>query len=140
MTAANGIFAIFAILEILWILSLGKHGKEFMENMRFYADHLKSNFFLESHLFYPRNFASSFSCSVENLSTVNGTLTQSTTLFNCSNRRAGNKNDWTKVVTVTNGIFAFSAFLDFIKEESTKILLIFDGFDEYSRKTRVRVG
>ena len=41
--AANGIFAFFAFLEILWILSRGRHGKEFMENWRFYADHLKSN-------------------------------------------------------------------------------------------------
>ena len=43
VTAANGIFAIFAFLEILWILSRGRHGKEFMENWRFYADHLRSN-------------------------------------------------------------------------------------------------
>ena len=41
--AANGIFACFAFLEILWILSRGRHGKEFMENWRFHADHLKSN-------------------------------------------------------------------------------------------------
>ena len=41
--AANGIFAFFAFLEILWILSRGRHGKEFMENRQFYADHLKSN-------------------------------------------------------------------------------------------------
>ncbi|XP_015778695.1 PREDICTED: nucleotide-binding oligomerization domain-containing protein 1-like [Acropora digitifera] len=44
VTAANGIFAIFASLEILWILSRGRHGKEFMENWRFHADHLKSNY------------------------------------------------------------------------------------------------
>ena len=44
VTAANGIFAIFAFLEILWILSRGRHGKEFMENWRFHADHLKSNY------------------------------------------------------------------------------------------------
>ena len=43
VTAANGIFAIFAFLEILWILSRGRHGKQFMENWRFYADHLRSN-------------------------------------------------------------------------------------------------
>ena len=43
VTAANGIFALFAFLEIIWILSRGGHGKEFMENWRFYADHLKSN-------------------------------------------------------------------------------------------------
>ena len=43
MTAANGIFAIFAFMEILWILSRGIHGNEFMENWRFYADHLRLN-------------------------------------------------------------------------------------------------
>ena len=43
VTTANGIFAILAFLEILWILSRGRHGKQFMENWRFYADHLKSN-------------------------------------------------------------------------------------------------
>ena len=43
VTAANGIFAIFAFLEIILILSRGRHGKEFMENWRCYADHLKSN-------------------------------------------------------------------------------------------------
>ena len=42
VTAANGIFALFAFLEIIWILSRGRHGKEFMENWRFYVDHLNS--------------------------------------------------------------------------------------------------
>ncbi|XP_029190448.2 nucleotide-binding oligomerization domain-containing protein 1-like [Acropora millepora] len=41
--AANGIFAFFAFLEILWILSRARNGKQFMENLQFYADHLKSN-------------------------------------------------------------------------------------------------
>ena len=68
--------------------------------------------FLESHLFYPKNFPSNFSCSIENSSSVNGT--QSTTLFNCSNRRAGSKNVWTKVVTAANGIFATFAFLEIV--------------------------
>ena len=68
--------------------------------------------FLESHLFYPKNFPSNFSCCIENSSSVNGT--QSTTLFNCSNRRAGSKNVWTKVVTAANGIFAIFAFLEII--------------------------
>ena len=68
--------------------------------------------FLESHLFYPKNFPSNFSCSIENSSSVNGT--QSTTLFNCSNRRAGSKNVWIKVVTAANGIFAIFAFLEII--------------------------
>ena len=68
--------------------------------------------FLESHLFYARNFPSKFSCSIENSSSVNGT--QSTTLFNCSNRRAGSKNVWTKVVTATNGIFVIFAFLEIL--------------------------
>jgi len=43
LAATNGIFAIFAFLEIIWILSRGRHGKQFMENWRFYADHLKWN-------------------------------------------------------------------------------------------------
>ena len=41
--AANGIFALLAFLEIIWILSRARHGKQFMENWQFYADHLKSN-------------------------------------------------------------------------------------------------
>ena len=41
--AANGIFAVLASLEITWILSRARHGKKFMENRQFYADHLKSN-------------------------------------------------------------------------------------------------
>ena len=41
--AANGIFAFFAFLEILWILSRARNGQHFMENLQFYADHLKSN-------------------------------------------------------------------------------------------------
>ena len=69
-------------------------------------------FFLESHIFYPRNFPSNFSCSIENLSSVNGT--QSTTLFNCYNFRAGSINVWTRVVALANGIFAFFACLEVI--------------------------
>ena len=41
--AANGIFAFFAFLEILWILLRARNGKQFMENLHFYADHMKSN-------------------------------------------------------------------------------------------------
>ena len=41
--AANGIFALLAFLEIIWILSRARHGNKFMENWKFYADHLKSN-------------------------------------------------------------------------------------------------
>ena len=41
--AANGIFALLAFLEIICILSRARHGKKFMENWQFYADHLKSN-------------------------------------------------------------------------------------------------
>ncbi|XP_015750503.1 PREDICTED: nucleotide-binding oligomerization domain-containing protein 2-like [Acropora digitifera] len=41
--AANAIFALFAFLEIIWILSRARQGKKFMENWKFYADHLKSN-------------------------------------------------------------------------------------------------
>ena len=62
---------------------------------------------LETHLFYPRNFPSDFSCSVENPSF---NLTQ----FNCYNKRAGYKNVWTKVVIAANGIFALFAFLEIL--------------------------
>ena len=41
--AANGIFAFFAFLEILWMLSRARNRKQFMENLHFHADHLKSN-------------------------------------------------------------------------------------------------
>ena len=67
--------------------------------------------FLETQLFYPRNFPSDFSCYIENPSL---NRTQSSKLFKCHNQRAGYKNVWTRVVTVANGIFAFSAFLEII--------------------------
>ena len=63
--------------------------------------------FLETHLFFPRNFPSDFSCSIENPSF-------NRTQFNCYNKRAGYKNVWTKVVTAANGIFALFAFLEII--------------------------
>ena len=66
---------------------------------------------LETQLFYPSNFPSDFSCSIENLSF---NRTQSTNSFTCFNQRAGNKNVWIKVVTPTNGIFALLAFLEII--------------------------
>ena len=66
---------------------------------------------LETNLFYPSNFPSDFSCSIENLSS---NRTQYINLFNCFNQRAGNKNVWIKVVTATNGIFALFAFLEII--------------------------
>ena len=40
---ANGIFALLAFLEIIWILFRARHGKKFIENWKFYADHLKSH-------------------------------------------------------------------------------------------------
>ena len=41
---ANGMFAFFAFLEILWIFSRARRGMTFVDNWRFYADHLmKSN-------------------------------------------------------------------------------------------------
>ena len=67
--------------------------------------------FLETHLFYPENFPSDFSCSMENRSF---NRTQSTDLFNCSNHRAGYKNVWIRVVTAANGIFVLFAFLEII--------------------------
>ena len=68
--------------------------------------------FLETHLFYTRNFPSDFSCSIENPS-LNQTQS-GPNLFNCYNQRAGYKNVWTKVVTAANGIFAIFAFLEII--------------------------
>ena len=66
---------------------------------------------LETQLFYPRNFPSDFSCSIENPSF---TRAQSPNLFNCYNQRAGYKNVWTTVVTAANGIFAIFAFLEIL--------------------------
>ncbi|XP_068717682.1 NACHT, LRR and PYD domains-containing protein 12-like [Montipora capricornis] len=43
VTVVNGIFAFFAFVEILWILSRAKKGRTFMDNGKFYADHLRSN-------------------------------------------------------------------------------------------------
>ena len=39
---ANGFFALVAFLEILFILSRARNGIKFMDNLQFYADHLKS--------------------------------------------------------------------------------------------------
>ena len=64
---------------------------------------------LETHLFYPSNFPSDFTCSIENRSF---NRTQSTNLFICFNQRAGNKNFWIKVVKAANGIFALLASLE----------------------------
>ena len=66
---------------------------------------------LETNLFYPSNFPSDFSCTIENLSF---NRTQSPTLFTCFNQRAGNKNVWIKVVKAANAIFALFAFLEII--------------------------
>ena len=66
---------------------------------------------LETHLFYPRNFPSDFSCSIE---TPSFNRTQSTNIFNCSNQGAAYKNVWMKVVTAANGIFAIFAFLEIL--------------------------
>ena len=66
---------------------------------------------LETRLFYPTNFPSDFSCTIENLSF---NRTQSTNLFTCFNQRAGNKNVWIKVVKAANAIFALFAFLELI--------------------------
>ena len=66
---------------------------------------------LETHVFYPKNFPSDFSCSIE---TPSFNLTQSTNIFNCSNQGAGYKNVWMKVVTAANGIFAIFSFLEIL--------------------------
>ncbi|XP_044168887.1 nucleotide-binding oligomerization domain-containing protein 2-like [Acropora millepora] len=64
---------------------------------------------LEAHLFYPSNFPSDFTCSIENQSF---NRTQSTIKFKCFNQRAGDKNFWIKVVEAVNGIFAMLASLE----------------------------
>ena len=66
---------------------------------------------LDTNLFYPKNFPSDFSCTVAKTSF---NLTQSTSIFNCFNQRAGYKNVWIKVVKAANGIFAFFAFLEIL--------------------------
>ena len=66
---------------------------------------------LETHLFYPKNFPSNFSCSVKNHS-VKGT--QATNVFNCNTTRAGEKNVWITLAEVINGFFAFCAFVEII--------------------------
>ena len=74
---------------------------------------LEMTFFvlLETHLLYPKNFPSDFSCSIKDLS-VN--LTESIDLFKCNTTRADEKNIWTKAVEVINGFFAFCAFVEII--------------------------
>ncbi|XP_044179383.1 NACHT, LRR and PYD domains-containing protein 14-like [Acropora millepora] len=62
---------------------------------------------LMTHLFYPSNFPSHFSCSLFN-------LTQSTNFFTCFNDQASYKNIWIKVVAAANGILALFAFLEII--------------------------
>ncbi|XP_044173456.1 nucleotide-binding oligomerization domain-containing protein 1-like [Acropora millepora] len=66
---------------------------------------------LETHLFYPKNFPSDFSCSIKNLSVKR---TQSINLFNCNTTRADEKNMWATAVEVINGFFAFCAFVEII--------------------------
>ena len=66
---------------------------------------------LETHLFYPKNFPSNFSCTVKNLSVKR---TESTNLFNCNTTRAGEKNVWITLAEVINGFFAFCAFVEII--------------------------
>ena len=67
---------------------------------------------LETHLFYPKNFPSNFSCTVKNLSVKR--RTESTNLFNCNTTRAGEKNVWITLAEVINGFFAVCAFVEII--------------------------
>ena len=64
---------------------------------------------LETHVFYPKNFPSDFSCTIAKTSF---NLTQSTRMFNCFNQQADYKNVWIKVAKAANGIFALLAFLE----------------------------
>ena len=66
---------------------------------------------LETHMFYPKNFPSDFSCSIKNLSVK---ITQSTNLSNCNTTRADEKNVWITAAEVINGFFAFCAFVEII--------------------------
>ena len=43
LTVFNGIWAFFAFIELVWILSRARNGTQFMDDSRFYADHLSSN-------------------------------------------------------------------------------------------------
>ena len=65
---------------------------------------LETTFFalLETHLFFPKNFPSNFSCTVKNLS------------VNCNTTRAGEKNVWITLAEVLNGFFAVCAFVEII--------------------------
>ena len=66
---------------------------------------------LETRLFYPKNFPSDFSCTIEKTSS---NLTQSTSTFDCFHQRADYKNIWINVAKAANGIFAFLAFLEIL--------------------------
>ena len=57
---------------------------------------------LETHLFFPKNFPSNFSCTVKNVT------------VNCNTTRAGEKNVWITLEEVINGFFAFCAFVEII--------------------------
>ena len=65
---------------------------------------LETTFFalLETHLFFPKNFPSNFSCTVKNLT------------VNCNTTRAGEKNVWITLAEVINGFFAVCAFVEII--------------------------
>ena len=66
---------------------------------------------LQTHIFYPKNFPSDFSCSTKNLSVK---ITKSTNLSNCNTTRADEKNVWITAAEVVNGFFAFCAFVEII--------------------------
>ena len=66
---------------------------------------------LQTHIFYPKNFPSDFSCSIKNLSVK---ITKSTNLSNCNTTRADEKNVWITAAEVVNGFFAFCAFVEII--------------------------
>ena len=84
-----------------------------------YVCHLLVNFaleitffvLLETNIFYPKNFPSTFSCSIKNLSVK---ITQSTNLFNCNTTRADEKSVLITAAEVINGVFAFCAFVEII--------------------------
>ncbi|XP_068715573.1 nucleotide-binding oligomerization domain-containing protein 1-like [Montipora foliosa] len=72
--------------------------------------------FLETELLYRGHFPADFTCLVKKSNDSGKLYTNQTqsTLHECINQRATNKNFWINAVTVVNGIFAFFAFVEIV--------------------------
>ena len=73
--------------------------------------------FLQTQVFYPRNFPSNFNCNLMKEGTntsayLSANVTQQTQTYKCYNQRATKKTFWTDAVAVVNGIFAFLALIE----------------------------